>query len=249
MTDQLQKVYEFSSLSSYPLKDRLLIRLADWAFFLLIRLIGLTMRFETEGWENFEAIENAGKLPIYSFWHDRIFAGTYFFRDRGIVVITSQSKDGEYIARFIKRLGYGAIRGSSTRGGTKALVEMIRAMKQGVPMAFSLDGPKGPRYEAKPGAVLLAKKTGNPLMPFVVECRSFFRLKTWDLMQIPLPFTKVRVIIAEPIYVSSEADETELQNAVEHLQSSLDELVKRGEQWRNSFTKIAPVARPPKQLG
>jgi len=237
VTDQLQKVYEFSSLSSYPLKDRLLIRLADWAFFLLIRLIGLTMRFETEGWENFEAIENAGKLPIYSFWHDRIFAGTYFFRDLGIVVITSQSKDGEYIARFIKRLGYGAIRGSSTRGGTKALVEMIRAMKQGVPMAFSLDGPKGPRYKAKPGAPLLAKKTGNPLMPFVVECRDFFRLKSWDRMQIPRPFTKVRVIIAEPIYVSPDADDNDLQNSLSQLQLSLDELVSRGEQWRNSITR------------
>jgi lysophospholipid acyltransferase (LPLAT)-like uncharacterized protein len=237
VTDQLQKVYEFSSLSSYPLKDRLLIRLADWAFFLLIRLIGLTMRFETEGWESFEAIENAGKLPIYSFWHDRIFAGTYFFRDRGIVVITSQSKDGEYIARFIKRLGYGAIRGSSTRGGTKALVEMIRAMKQGVPMAFSLDGPKGPRYKAKPGAPLLAKKTGNPLMPFVVECRHFFRLKSWDRMQIPRPFTKVRVIIAEPIYVSPDADDGDLQNSLSQLQLSLDELVSRAEQWRNSITR------------
>lgn len=237
MTDQLEKVYEITPLSSYKFKDRVVIRLADWAFFLLIRLIGITMRYETEGWENFEAIENAGKLPIYSFWHDRIFAGTYFFRNRGIVVITSQSKDGEYIARFIKRLGYGAIRGSSTRGGTKALVEMIRGMKQGLPMAFSLDGPKGPRYKAKAGAPLLAKKTGNPMMPFVVECRHFYRLNSWDRMQIPCPFTKVRVIIAEPIYVSHDANDTDLQNSLSQLQLSLDELVSRGKEWRNSFTK------------
>lgn len=237
MTDQLQKVYEITPLSAYPLKDRLLIRLADRALYLLIRIIGITMRYETEGWENFEAIENAGKLPIYSFWHDRIFAGTYFFRNRGIVVISSQSKDGEYLGRLIKRLGYGTIRGSSTRGGTKALVEMIRGMKQGLPMAFGLDGPKGPRYVAKPGAALLAKKTGNPLMPFVVECRHFFRLKSWDRMQIPRPFTKARVIIAEPIYVSPDAGDTELQSALAQLQSSLDELVTRGEQWRSSFTK------------
>lgn len=242
MTDQLQKLYEITPLSAYPLKDRLLIRAADWAFFLLVRLIGITMRYETEGWENFEAIENADRLPIYSFWHDRIFAGTYFFRNRGIVVITSQSKDGEYIARFIKRLGYGAIRGSSTRGGTKALVEMIRAMKQGLPMAFSLDGPKGPRYEAKPGAVLLAKKTGNPLMPFVVECRHFFRLKSWDRMQIPCPFTKVKIIIAKPIYVSAEADENEIENKLKELQISLDELVNLGQQWRNSFTSAPKTA-------
>src|SRR4029079_1326455 len=109
--------------------------------------------------------------------------------------------------------------------------------KQGVPMAFSLDGPKGPRYKAKPGAPLLAKKTGNPLMPFVVECRHFFRLKSWDRMQIPRPFTKVRVIIAEPIYVSPDADDDDLQNILPHLQRSLDELGGRGEQWRNSITR------------
>lgn len=237
VTDRLQKVYEITPLSSYTFKDRLVIRLADWAFFLLIRIIGLTIRYETEGWENFEAIEGANKLPIYSFWHDRIFAGTYFFRNRGIVVMSSQSKDGEYIARFIKRLGYGTIRGSSTRGGTKALVEMIRAMKQGLPMAFSLDGPKGPRYVAKSGAVLLAKKTGNPMMPFVVECRHFFRLKSWDRMQIPRPFTRAKVIIDKPIYVSPDAGEDDLQNGLAQLQSSLDELVTCGEQWRNSFAR------------
>jgi hypothetical protein len=238
VTEQLQKAYEITPLSSYSFKERVLIRLADWAFFLLIRLIGLTLRYETEGWENFEAIGNAGKLPIYSFWHDRIFAGTYFFRNRGIVVITSQSKDGEYIARFIKRLGYGAIRGSSTRGGTKALVEMIRGMKQGLPMAFSLDGPKGPRYVAKSGAVLLAKKTGNPMMPFVVECKHFFKLNSWDRLQIPRPFTAARVIIEKPVYVAPDADDDELQNKLGELQLSLDELVTRGEQWRNGTKKI-----------
>jgi hypothetical protein len=238
VTEQLQKVYEIAPLSSYSFKERVLIRLADWAFFLLIRLIGLTIRYETEGWENFEAIESEGKLPIYSFWHDRIFAGTYFFRNRGIVVITSQSKDGEYIARFIKRLGYGSIRGSSTRGGTKALVEMIRCMKQGLPMAFSLDGPKGPRYVAKSGAVLLAKKTGNPMMPFVVECKHFFKLNSWDRLQIPRPFTAARVIIEKPVYVAPDADDDELQNKLGELQLSLDELVTRGEQWRNGTKKI-----------
>ena len=104
-------------------------------------------------------------------------------------------------------------------------------------MAFSLDGPKGPRYVAKSGAVLLAKKTGNPMMPFVVECKHFFRLNSWDRMQIPRPFTRVNVIIGEPIYVSPDADEAELQSSLERLQSSLDELVTRGEQWNNSFAK------------
>jgi Uncharacterized protein conserved in bacteria len=146
--------------------------------------------------------------------------------------MSSQSKDGEYIGRFIKRLGYGTIRGSSTRGGTKALVAMIRCMRQGIPAAFSLDGPRGPRYEAKSGAVLLAKKTGNPLMPFVVECKHFFTINSWDRLQIPRPFTTAKVIIERPIYVSPEATVDELQDRLGELQNSLDELVRHGEQWR-----------------
>lgn len=232
--DQLQEVYKFTDLSKYSSKERFLIRAADLAFYFLIRVIGKTLRFEVENEENYEAIVNAGKLPIYTFWHDRIFAGTYFFRNRGIVVMSSQSFDGEYIARFIQRLGYGAIRGSSTRGGISALVEMIRLMKKGIPAALSIDGPKGPRYIAKPGASLLAKKTGNPIMPFVVESRKYWQIGSWDKLQVPKPFSQIRIIIAPPIYVSQDAGDAELENSRAELQKSLDELVERGEQWRNS---------------
>lgn len=227
---KIDKAFRKAALVKYPLMDRLLIRAADLAFYLLILSIGRTIRYEVEGWENFQAIEVAGKLPIYAFWHDRIFAGTYFFRNRGIAVITSQSKDGEYIARFIQRLGYGAIRGSSTRGGVGALVEMIKAMRDGTAVALTLDGPKGPRYKAKPGAVLLAKKSGHPLMPFVVECRRYWTVNSWDRLQIPKPFTRARLTIAKPIYIAP--DEADEETGLATLQSSLDDLVVQGEQWR-----------------
>lgn len=234
MPKEINKAYLPASLAAYSFMERFTIRLADWAFYLLILIIGRTIRFEIEGWANFEAIGNAGKIPIYAFWHDRIFASTYFFRDRGIAVITSQSKDGEYIARFIQRLGYGAIRGSSTRGGVGALVEMIRTMRQGVPMAFTVDGPKGPRYEAKSGAVLLAKKTGNPIMPFVVELRKFWTVRSWDRLQIPVPFTRARLIIAEPIFVEADSTDDDVQKKLADLQISLDTMVSDGVVWRAS---------------
>ncbi len=233
MTAETRKAFTPSDLSNYGFNDRALIRTADLAFYLLIRSIGRTIRYEIEGWENFEAITNAEKLPIYAFWHDRIFASTYFFRNRGIAVITSQSKDGEYIARFIQRLGYGAIRGSSTRGGVGALVDMIKVMRSGTAAAFTLDGPKGPRYVAKPGAILLAKKTGNPIMPFVVECGSFRTVGSWDRMQIPRPFTRAKLLIAEPIYVSPNADDIEIERKLAELQASLDDLVSAGAEWRS----------------
>jgi lysophospholipid acyltransferase (LPLAT)-like uncharacterized protein len=230
----LKKAYRFAPLSGYPSKDRITIKAADLAFYLLIRVIGRTIRFEVEGWENFEQIKADGKLPIYAFWHDRIFASTWFFRDRGIAVITSQSKDGEYIARFIQRLGYGAVRGSSTRGGVGALVEMIKVMRAGSPAGFTVDGPKGPRYQAKPGAVLLAKKTGNPIMPFLVECRRFRSIGSWDRLQIPLPFTHAKLFIAKPIYVAADAEGAEIDEKLAELQLSLDAMVSAGEKWRTA---------------
>src|ERR1700730_18188495 len=156
----IDRAYSFADLSGYSFKDRLLIRLADLAFFVLIKLIGRTVKFEIEGWENWEAACRDGKIPIYTFWHNRVFLSTYFWKRRGIVVMTSQSFDGEYIARFIQRFGSRDACGSSPRGGMGAIVEMVRLMRAGCPAGFTIDGPKGPRYVAKLGAVLLAKKTG-----------------------------------------------------------------------------------------
>lgn len=212
--------------------------MADRAFHLLISAIGKTLKYEVEGWENFEEIEKNGHLPIYSFWHNKIFAGTYFFRDRGIVVVTSQSFDGEYIARFIQRFGYGAVRGSSTRGGVGALVEAIKCMKAGMPAGFTVDGPKGPKYEAKTGPVILAKKTGNPMMPFTVQAEKYWTVNSWDELQIPRPFSRAIVIIGKPIYVEAKEKDEEVEEKRLELQNSLDELTERGENGKppqNSF--------------
>lgn len=231
MPEQNDKVFQFASLSDYSLKERILIRFADLAFFGFIKVLGAFTRFEVRGSEHLDAIKAAGKIPIYTFWHDRIFFATYFWQKRGIVVITSKSFDGEYIARFIQRFGYGAIRGSSSRGGARALVEMVKSMRTGHPMAFTVDGPRGPRYEAKLGPVILAKKTGNPIMPFVVEPRKFWTVKSWDRMQIPRPFSRAITIIGEPIYVDSNATDTEVESKLAKLQQCLDDLTEQGKKW------------------
>jgi lysophospholipid acyltransferase (LPLAT)-like uncharacterized protein len=218
------RVYEFADLSGYSFKDRLLIRAADIVFYLLINLIGITVRFEVTGWENHEKAESNGGLPIYVFWHDRIFLTTYWWRNRRIVVMTSRSFDGEYIARFIQRFGYGAVRGSSTRGGVGAIVEMVRLMRAGCTTAFTIDGPKGPRYVAKMGAVLLAKKSGHPIVPVTMALNSYWTMPSWDKFQIPKPFTRARVYVAPPIYVPADADDNLLDAKRNELQQALDEL-------------------------
>jgi lysophospholipid acyltransferase (LPLAT)-like uncharacterized protein len=226
------RAYEFADLSAYPTKKRLLIRAAGVAFFLLINVIGRTVRWQVDGWENWKAATREGRVPIYTFWHNRVFLATYFWRKRRIVVMTSQSFDGEYIARFIQRFGYGAARGSSTRGAVGAIIEMTRLMRAGLPTAFTIDGPKGPRYVAKMGAVLLAKKTGNPILPFTITPERFWESKkSWDWFQVPLPFTRARVDIASPIYVPADADDKLLDSKRDELQAALDEINRRGKKW------------------
>jgi lysophospholipid acyltransferase (LPLAT)-like uncharacterized protein len=233
--ETVERAYAFADLSAYPLKKRLLIRAAGLGFFVVIKLIGLTIRFDIKGWENWEATSRDGALPIYTFWHNRVFLGTYFWRHRRIVAMTSQSFDGEYMARFLQRFGCGAARGSSTRGGVGAIVEMARLMRAGCPAAFAIDGPKGPRYVAKMGAVLLAKKTGQPILPFTITASRFWSArKSWDQLQVPWPFTRARVDIAGPIYVSADADETELLAKRDDLQHALDEISRHGDEWRSS---------------
>jgi lysophospholipid acyltransferase (LPLAT)-like uncharacterized protein len=222
--ETLARAYKFADLSAYPAKKRFLIRSADLAFFLLIKVIGRTIRWQVEGWKNWEAATREGHIPIYTFWHNRVFLATYFWQKRRIVVMTSQSFDGEYIARFIQRFGYGAARGSSTRGAVGAIIEMARLMRAGSPTAFTIDGPKGPRYVAKMGAVLLAKKTGQPFRPFTITARHWEAKRSWDGFQVPLPFSRARVEIAAPIYVPSDTNDEGLEAKRDELQTALDRI-------------------------
>lgn len=229
-SEKTEEYYRLADISSYPWDKRLLIRAISRSAHWAIGLIGKTVSFETEGIEHLEKLQSEGRQPIYALWHDRIFLGTYYLRKRRIVAMVSQSFDGEYIARVIQLQGNGAVRGSSTRGGVKGLVEMIRIAKGGVPMCFIVDGPKGPRYEAKEGAVLLAKKAGIPILPFSVELKDHYEMNSWDKLQVPRPFTKAKVFMAEPIYVSNadtvEEKRLELQNALESLRD-------KGNAWRS----------------
>jgi lysophospholipid acyltransferase (LPLAT)-like uncharacterized protein len=232
LSARLQRAYAFADLSDYSFKDRLLIRAADLAFYFLIRFLGATAKFEVEGWENHDAVTDSGGLPIYVFWHERIMMTTYWWRHRKIVVLTSQSRDGEYIARFIQRFGYGAVRGSSTRGGVGAVLELAKLMRAGCTVCFVLDGPRGPRRVAKAGPALLAKRSGHPILPVTMALKTYWTLPSWDHFQVPKPFTRAKVFVAPPIYVAADADDEELERKRCEVQSVLDDLTERAEQWR-----------------
>lgn len=225
-----RRVYEFSDLSGYRRSDRLLIRAADVFFYLLIRLICSTLRWEVRGGEHLDAIYGSGGRAIYTFWHSCIFSATWMWRKRGIVVMSSQSRDAEYIGRFIKRLGYGTARGSATRGGSRALAEMAECLATGIDVAFTIDGPRGPAYVAKAGAVTLARHSGQAILPFHVASSGYWTLPSWDRLQIPKPFARAVTLIGEPIYVGRDDSAHEVSAKQELLQATLDRLRREGEE-------------------
>jgi lysophospholipid acyltransferase (LPLAT)-like uncharacterized protein len=215
--------------------QRFQIFVAAWLGTFALSLVGRTLRWEISGWENWEAARKAGKGLIYTVWHREIFSATWFWRKRGIVVMTSQNFDGEYIARIIQKLGYGAARGSSSRGSVRALVEMRKAMGSGRDGGFTIDGPRGPRFVAKPGSVILAKATGAAILCFHAAVRrAFVFRKSWDQTQFPYPFSRAAMLIAPPIFVSPEADENEQARKLQEVQAALDGLRVRGDDWARS---------------
>ena len=202
-------------------------QLAAW----LIGLIGRTLRWQSEGDEYLEEAHREGRGAIHACWHGQIFPAIYYWRHRGWVVMTSQNFDGEYIARCLQKHGYGVARGSSSRGGLKALAEMARRLRHGSEVAFTVDGPRGPRYEVKPGPILLAKKTGDAVFCFHVSLERKVQFNSWDQTQIPLPFSRALVLKASPIYVPRKATEDELKAKIGDMQRTLDTLREKGDRF------------------
>jgi lysophospholipid acyltransferase (LPLAT)-like uncharacterized protein len=207
------------------LRKRLEIALIAGLGYRLVAALGATLKWRTEGFEHFDRIAAAGQQPIMAFWHGRILPATYYFRRRGIVVITSENFDGEWIARIIERFGFGTARGSSSRGGVKALLRLTRDMAAGKPAGFTVDGPRGPARVAQPGALWLAKATGHPVLPFHLEADRHWTLGSWDHTQIPKPFSTVSIAVGEPFYVARDAD----ADAIEEARRVLDVRLRQAE--------------------
>ena len=200
----------------------------------VIAALGRTLRWRVSGLQHFDAVRAAGHQPVMAFWHGRILSATVYFRGRGIVVITSENFDGEWIARIIERFGYGTARGSTSSGGKRALLQLVRELKAGKAAGFTLDGPRGPARVAQPGAVWLAMATGNPLLPFHLEAASCWTARSWDRTQIPKPFSAVGLAVGEPLYVAPDASADALEAARVELERRLGAL--EGEAARLSAT-------------
>jgi len=193
----------------------------------IVALLNQTLRWRSEGLDYLEGVIRAGRQPIMAFWHGRILHATVRFRRRGIVVIISENFDGEWIAGLIHRFGYGTARGSTSRGALRALLQLKRELAAGKTVGFALDGPRGPARVAQPGAVWLAKATGNPVVPFHLEADRYWTLRSWDRTQIPKPFSTVSVVVGEPFEVPPDASDADLEAACRELESRLSSLEAR----------------------
>ncbi len=209
--------------------ERVQISIVCWLAAAVVGLIGRTLRMSISFEEGSMPGLHAISPGIYPFWHRCVLPATWLFRDQGIGVLTSLSRDGEYIARVIRRFGFAAVRGSSSRGGPRGLREMEAMVKAGGAVAFTIDGPRGPRYVAKKGPVLLARLTGIPITAFYVAVEKTWVLKTWDKMVIPKPFSRAYVRVAKFIHVASDADDATLDRHYAEMQTALERVTEFAE--------------------
>jgi lysophospholipid acyltransferase (LPLAT)-like uncharacterized protein len=211
--------------------QRLLLWLISWTGYLAIGLIGPTLRFSISWEEEPDPPDAVFERPvIYSFWHRAVFPAAWMWRKQGIAVMVSRSFDGEYIARIIERFGFVAVRGSSSRGGAEALRGMREQLEKGAAVAFTIDGPRGPKYVAKPGPVWLARATGFPMAAFYVALSDRWVLKTWDGFMIPKPFSKVLARASSKMRVPADADNAQMSDFQAQLQAALDRVTKFAEE-------------------
>jgi hypothetical protein len=228
------------------------------AAYALVRLVGPTLRTEIVGVHNAVQMRNQGQPTIGAFWHRCIFSAIWFWRKRGIVVLNTVNFDGQWTRRVIERLGFGTVQGSSSRGGVEGLTAMAKCLEAGRNVAFTIDGPRGPRYVAKPGPVILGRRTGKRISVFHIGVKYAFTLrKSWDLFQLPFPFSRVVVVVAPPIGVPTDAGaemmkikQEEMQRALEHVRDvaeswfrlSEGEKDKLREEWRTNGSSPAVEA-------
>jgi len=200
--------------------------------FLLVNIykaVCATLRIREENREAVDAAHAQGERLIFCLWHDELFSLIPVARQLKVVAIVSPSKDGDYLERILAAKNVGAVRGSSTRGGVRALLSLARMMKNELVHAcITIDGPAGPRHVAKEGGLFLANRTSGRIVPVRIYMKNALRLPTWDKFQFPLPFSKVVIRFGEPWEEGQKAvpdiEEETLSRNKARLEKELHEL-------------------------
>jgi lysophospholipid acyltransferase (LPLAT)-like uncharacterized protein len=219
-------------LPKLPWHRRMQIPIIAAAVYSVIRTLGPTLRYEVLGWQHAERVYASGKRCIWAFWHRVIIPIVWWYRNHGVVVMNTTAFDGQWTRKVIEWLGFGTAQGSSSRGGLRGLVAMAKRIAEGRDAAFTIDGPRGPRYVSKVGPVLLARMTGAPIVVFHIGVdRGKTIEKTWDHFLLPGLFAHAAIIGAPLIHVPKDADSEMIKAKHEEMQKALERVRDIAEGW------------------
>ena len=208
-------------------KTRLLPRLGAF----VIRILGLSWRIRVEDAHFLAEARAHSKNVLFAFWHGRLLPLSYTHRNQLIQVLASEHEDGELLGLTIRHLGFGHVRGSSTRGGARAIRELVGKVRDGFDLGLTVDGPRGPVYEVKPGPVEIAKLAGVAIVPITTSSSKRKVFSSWDVFELPLPFTSVCVKYGEPVLVPKDADEETVDHKRLELESTLREITRKNDEY------------------
>ena len=198
----------------------------------LVRLTGPTLRYDISGMQHIERTHAGGRRCIFAFWHRGLIPLAWWARRQKIAILSGTNFDAQWAAYVTLGLGLRRVLGSSSRGGLRGIVAMARSMNEGYDAAFTADGPRGPRYVAKPGPVLLARRTGSPIVCVHAYCASARTFeKAWDLFQVPYPFSRISLLFSPPIEVPPGADSDTINRKHAEMQSQLERVRDLSESW------------------
>jgi len=196
---------------------------------LFLKMLGSTLTLHRSGLNYEREVFRKGEFPIYAFWHGRLLILAYSHRDRKVQIMISAHRDGEIIAQVTDQLGFGSVRGSTTRGGLRAMRELAKKALKGYPTAITPDGPKGPRHIAQEGSIYAAMKTGFPLVLVTSSAFPRWTLHSWDRFIIPKPFATALVKFGKPFYVPAKLSEQEREKYRLKFQEEMIKLVEEAD--------------------
>ncbi len=205
-------------LRKQPWFRALKLRLGAGLFTQLLRVTGKTARVRRENEHALQAALAQHGTFLLATWHENIYFSTWMLRDLGLTALISSSRDGAAIYAVMQHFNFKAVRGSSTRGGMLALRELLEALKRQEPVAITPDGPTGPLHQVQPGILLLAKKTGLPILPWHYEVRDAWHLNSWDAHKVPKPFTSGVGRFGEAFYVEAQTSSADLEQVARKLE-------------------------------
>ena len=209
-----------------PARKRSRAPLLGRILFLVARFIYRTVRLTVV---NERGLDVSGQGAIFVTWHGRSLVPANYFRNRGYWALISLSRDGEIQNEVFKNLGFHTIRGSTGRGGVRGALQMARKVREGGVLAFTPDGPRGPTHKVQLGVILMAEKSGAPIIPLGISASSRWSSRSWDAYMIPRPFSRVYFVVGEPRYVSGDGTEAARAAAAQGLERAINSVEREAE--------------------